>query len=113
MLVSEVSINLHREGAGILCARASVQGSEFDLLGHRLAMLVADAPLGLHGQGTSVFVPKPTTDGGDIDTGFDTPDRKQMAEIVVRQPRNPNLPARSRERFVTLLQFDNAAPSPA
>ena len=33
----------------------------------------------LHRKRAAVFVPEPTTDGGNIDAGFDTPGREQVS----------------------------------
>ena len=53
------------------------------LLRHLHRMLIPQMPIHLHRQRPAVFMPEPTTDGGDIDAGFNAPGCKQVAEIVM------------------------------
>ena len=43
-------------------------------------------PVGLHHHGAAVSMPDPARNGGNIDTGFDAPRAKDVAETVVRDP---------------------------
>src|SRR5438046_1795742 len=66
-----------------LRVRSSMQlGSEFDLLGHPLAMLVAKVPVGFHGQSAAIFVSQPPTHRWNVDAGFNAPCREQMPKVM-------------------------------
>src|ERR1035441_5608694 len=46
-------------------------------------MLVPQMSVHLHGQSAADFMPEPTTDGGNVDTRFNAPGCKKVAQIVV------------------------------
>ena len=102
MLDTKMAVDLHGQRARRLCAQANAQGSEFDLLGHLLAVLVAKVPVGFHGQRPAVFVAEPARDRWNVHAGFDAPGREQVAQVVVREAWNSNLFARPRKCFIAL-----------
>ena len=65
------------------CDRASVEGSEFYLLGHLLAVFIAKVPVGFHGQRTAVFMPEPARDRWNVHARFNAAGRKQVAQVMV------------------------------
>ena len=97
MLVPQMPVHLHGQSAAVFVFEPARRGSEFDLLGHRLAMLVAKVPVGFHGQGPAVFVPEPSGNRWDVHARFNAPGCEQMPEVMVGETRNSNLFARPRK----------------
>ena len=55
-------------------------------------MFVAQMSVGFHGQRPAVLVTQPARNSRNVHAGFNTAGGKQMAEIMVSQPRNADFP---------------------
>ena len=83
--------------------------SELHLLGHFLAVLVAKVAVHLHRQRPAVFVAKPAADSWDVHPRFDAAGGKEVAQIVVSDPWDAQLPASAREGLIAVRDFEDWA----
>ena len=77
-------------------------GSEGHFSGHALRMFPAQMAINLERQHSAITVPKPASNGWNINSAFDAARRKKVAQGVVGEASATDNAAGPRQRFLTL-----------
>ena len=123
VLVAQVAVGAHGQGATVFVAPSTPHRRLFDdlgnsrlqsyakrhFLGHGGGVLVTEMTVNLHSQRTTVLVAQPARDGGDVHTGFDAARSEEMTKIVVGDSFHADESCRSVHGFLALVDIHDVS----